>query len=176
MPSRRSDHTRISRRRFLAAGTATATVAIAGCARIADWIADQVLEDVNVFNETGRRVEGTIRVDTADGESRLDESFVLEPSDEGTQNSSSNESESAGDDGEAENQGLGTYADVWSESGEYAVSIELKAPIEGETSASETITIDNADEEMLLVPLGAEEVEKPIEFRVGDGFSDIVEE
>ena len=165
-----SDHTRLSRRRFLAAGTATATVAVAGCARLADWIADQVLEDVNVFNETGRRVEGTIRVERPGGTAQLDESFVLDPSD-GDGNSSTNES-----DGDGANQGLDTYADVWSESGEYEVAVEVAAPIEGESSATEMIPIDNPDEEMLLVPLGAEEFEKPIEFRVGDGFSDIVNE
>jgi len=172
MPSDRFDNAGISRRRFLAAGTATATVAVAGCARIADWIADQVLEDVNVFNETGRRVEGRILVETVGGDSRLDEAFVLDPSDEDGTNSSTNESN--GSDGDA-NQGLDTYADVWSSSGEYEVSVEVEAPIEGASSAAETIAIDNPDEEMLLVPLGAEEFDGPIEFRVGEGFSDIVD-
>ena len=173
MPSDRFDNAGLSRRRFLAAGTATATVAVAGCARVADWIADQVLEDVNVFNETGRRVEGRIRVETAGGESRLDEPFVLDPSDgEGT-NSSTNESN--GSDSDDANQGLDTYADVWSSSGEYEVSVEVNAPIEGASSGAKTVAIDNPDEEMLLVPLGAEEFDRPIEFRVGDGFSDIVD-
>lgn len=176
MPSSRSGYTGLSRRRFLAAGTATAAVAVTGCARITDWIADQVLEDVNVFNETGRRVHGTIRVETADGEARLDESFVIDPSDGDEGNGSSNESESGDDGGEGESQGLATYADVWSGSGEYAVSIELEAPVEGEREGAETITVDDPDEEMLLVPLGAEEVEGPIEFRVGEEFSEIVEE
>jgi hypothetical protein len=174
MPSARSDTTNLSRRRFLAAGTATATAAIAGCARLANWIADQVLEDVNVFNETNRRVGGTIRIERPDGTAPLDESFLIDPSDADGSNESTNESDAS--DGDSETQGLSTYADVWSESGEYTVSLELDAPVEGESSASETITIDNPDEEMLLVPLGAEEVDAPIEFRVGEGFSDIVDE
>ena len=157
-----------SRRKFLAAGTATVTLAVAGCARVADWIADQVLEDVNIFNETDRQVRGTIELENSDGEKRLDESFRLAPPEDEDDAGESNED--AGD------PNLGTYADVWTEAGEYHVTILLESAIDGESRTSETITIENPDEEMLLVPLGADDVDDPIGFRVGESFTEILGE
>jgi len=157
MPSRRESKRSVSRRRFLAAGSTTATVAVAGCAGIVDWIAGFVLEDVNVFNETDRQVEGTIELRDAGGTVVLDESFTLDPPD---------------NDDDDNNSNLATYADIWTDANEYEVSVELATPVEGESSASETFTIEDSDEERLFVVLGSEELDDSVAFRVGEELSD----
>jgi hypothetical protein len=52
------------------------------------------------------------------------------------------------------------------------VSVTLTDPIEGVSEATETVSIDNPDEEMLAIPLGAGDVDDPIGFRVGTEFSE----
>lgn len=156
MPSNRQT---VSRRDLLATGAATATAAVAGCSTIIDQIADQLLEDVNVFNETDRQVTGDIEVVTADGSTVLDASMTLDPP----------------DDEDNGNPNLSTYADVWDGAGEYDCTVTLDEPIDDVDEASETVTIDDPDDEMLLIPLGSEDTDGPIEFRVGTSFTDTVD-
>lgn len=152
----------LSRRQILAASGTVATLSLAGCARVVDWIADQVLEEVNVFNETDRQLTGTVEIRGPGGQSRLDESFVLDPQEDD-------------DDGAPEDENepnLATYSDVWADSGDYEATIELDGSVNGQQSATETVTIDDPDDQILLIALGAEERDEPIYFQVGESFTD----
>lgn len=150
-----------SRRRFLAGVATVGTASLAGCAAIADWVAGQILEEVNVFNETQGQVEGSIEIQRPDGDVALSESFTLE--------AQSNDD----DDEEPEEDALATYADVWGDAGEYEVSVDLEedSAIDGETSATETVPIENPEEEMLAVVFGAEDLD-PIHVTVGESLTD----
>ncbi|WP_053947120.1 hypothetical protein [Halolamina sediminis] len=144
-----------SRRAFLAAtGTAVLT-ATAGCSAMAEFVGNQLLEQVNVFNETDRRVEGSIVVTDPAGETALDTTFDL----------ASSESE----DGNS----TATYDDVWGEAGAYEVTLELTdTEIAGTSSASQTVAIDDPEEQMLAAALGSSETDEPIAFRVGTSLSE----
>jgi hypothetical protein len=145
----------LSRRRFLAAGGATVTAAVAGCAGVVDWLANQVLEQVNLFNYTDQTVDGSVTVVGPDGETRLDESFTL-----------------AGNSGGNDESDAGTYGDVWSGTGSYEVSVELDKAVNGVSSASETVTIDDTGDQLLVVAIGSGDVDETIAFGVGDGLTD----
>ena len=144
--------TRPSRRQLLAAGGTAVLTTVAGCSRLANFIADQVLEDVNVFNETAQRQSGTIQVTGPAGESVLDDSFDLSPS------------ESEDDD----NDSTAVFADVWTETGSYTASLTLDGDVDGQSEATETVTIRDPDDEMLAVVLGEESIDEPIGFRVAE--------
>jgi hypothetical protein len=134
--------------------------ATAGCTAVMDFIGNRLLEQVNVFNETDRRIGGSIVVVDPDGDTALDETFDIAPSDSGN------------DDGDDE-QSVAVYDDVWDGAGTYEVTVELDATdIDGESRASETVPIDDPDAEMVAVVLGSEEVDDPIGFRVGESLSD----
>lgn len=144
-----------TRRQLLAGGATAATAALAGCATVLDQIADQLLEDVNVLNEADQLVSGSIELTAAD-DAVLDAGFSLEPPD---------------DDG---NPNLGTYEDVWTGAGDYEVRVELDESIDGESNASGTFSVEEPEDEMLVVLIGAEDVDHPIDFRVGTDFTDLV--
>lgn len=147
-----------TRRQFLAAGSTAAATAVAGCSNVVNYLADRVLEDVNVFNETNRQLEGTIDVTAPSGETVLDETFSIARSD------------SESDDN---NQDAALYEDVWSEAGSYEVTVALAdTEIEGQSQASATVDISNPDEEMLAVALGSADLDEPIAFRVGEELTD----
>lgn len=144
-----------SRRAFLAAGGTAVLAATAGCTALVDYVGNRLLEQVNVFNEIERRVQGSIVVVDPAGETVLDETFDL----------ASRESE----DGDSN----ATYDDVWNDPGAYEVTLELAdTEIEGVSRASETVTIDDPAEQMLAVALGSSEVAEPIGFRVGTSLSE----
>lgn len=150
-----------SRRQLLAAGGTAVLTAVAGCSSVVDLIADQFLEDVNVFNETEQQLSGTIQVIGPADETVLSEAFDLSP----TENDDDDDGSTA------------IFEDVWTESGPYEAVLELDdAEIDGQSQAAETVTIDNPDDEMLGVPLGAENVDEPIGFRVGADLTDLHEE
>ena len=151
----------ISRRRVLGASGLAATAALAGCAGVLNQVADQFLEDVNVLNDTDSEVSGTILV-TAGEETILDSEFTLSGADDTGNNDN-------------DNGNIRPYADIWDGSGSYAVEVELTDAIDGESSASETISIDDPDEEMLLVGLGLQDADETIVFRVGESFTDVAE-
>lgn len=150
-----SNIARPSRRQFLAASGTAVLTTIAGCSRLANFIADQILEDVNVFNETAQQRSGSIKLTDPAGETVLDDSFDL----------SSSESE---DD---DNDSTAVFPDVWTEAGSYDATLELDADIDGQSEATDTVTITDPDEEMLAVVLGDESMDEPIGFRVGEDLS-----
>lgn len=149
---------RLSRRQFLAAGGATATAAVAGCTEGAiNWIAGHVLEGVNLLNMADKQMEGTIAIVGPDGETRLDESFSI--------------AESLGS-GEADTDEAVTYGDVWAGTGSYEVSVDLDGELDGVSEATETVSVDDPDDDMLMILLGSEDTEETIAFSVGDSFTD----
>lgn len=147
---------RLSRRQFLAAGGATATAAVAGCTEGAiNWIAGHVLEEVNVFNATNSSVEGAVSVVGPDGETRLDEAFEV-----------------SGEGGSGDEEDGHTYSDVWAGAGSYEVSVDLDGELDAVSGATETVSIDDPDDDMLMILLGSDEIEETIAFSVGDSFTD----
>ena len=145
----------LTRRRYLAAGATATTVALAGCTTVVDWLFGQALEEVNVFNDTDGEIAGTVTVTGPEGEV-LDGTFGLGPSDE--------------DD--PEEGDIETYDDVWTGAGRYEVTVDLDEELDGTRTASTTVTIDDPDDELLIIAVGVEEVDGTIEFGVGDGFLD----
>jgi hypothetical protein len=136
--------------------------AAAGCSAVANFIGDQVLEEVNVFNQTARPIAGSIEVVGPGGDTALDDTFDLI---------------SATPDGEEEGSNVAAYGDVWTETGSYEVSVSLDdTEIDGTSQASDTVTIQNTDEEMLGIALGAESEDEPISFQVGESLTDFAEE
>ncbi|QCC61788.1 hypothetical protein NP511_21830 [Natrinema thermotolerans] len=155
-----------TRRAALAASATALLTAVAGCTTAMDFIGDRLLEQVNVFNETDRRVAGSIAVGDPAGETVLDETFDLAPS----ESENDNEGSASGDD----EQSVAVYDDVWGDAGSYEVTVELTdTEIDGRSRASETVTISDPDEQLLGVALGSEEVGEPIGFRVGESLSDL---
>ncbi|WP_336328385.1 hypothetical protein [Halovenus sp. HT40] len=154
---RLTDH--LSRRRVLGASALAATTALTGCAGVLNQVADQFLEDVNVLNDTDSEVSGTILV-TASEETILDREFTLSGAD---------------DTDNGDNGNIRPYADIWDGAGSYTTEISLKTSIDGESNGSATVTVDDPDEEMLLVGLGLQDADEPIVFRVGESFTDVVE-
>ena len=149
----------LSRRGLLAAGTTVGIAGVAGCTQVANYIAGQVLEDVNLFNETDRRLTGSITVIDPDESTVLEESFVAE---------------SAPDDEVDEDAGA-SYADVLTVAGSYSVSIELDEPVDGETTATATVDIDDPDEEHVIIVFGADDLDDAIGVFVIEEFTDIGE-
>lgn len=146
-------------RRSVLAGVTTATLGLtAGCSQLVNAIADRALGDVNLFNETERGLEGTIDVTGPDGETLLSESFELAPQvgDEPTEGASS------------------AHEDVWQDAGDHDVSVELAEgqSVRGEASASETVTVDAPDEDMLAVAFGAPDLDAGIYVTVGERLTD----
>ncbi|WP_436902913.1 hypothetical protein [Halovenus halobia] len=150
----------VSRRRVLSASGVAAATALAGCASILNQVADQFLEDVNVLNDTDSEVSGTVLV-TTDEKTVLDREFTLSGAD---------------DTDSGDNGNIRPYADIWDSAGSYTAEIRLDDLVDGESTGSATVTIDDPDEEMLLVGLGLQDADEPIVFRVGTTFTDVVEE
>lgn len=155
-----------SRRRVLA-GTGTVLVAsTAGCTSLIDGLADIALGDVNLFNETGTVLTGTLTITAPSDEAVLSESFELPP-------------ESTDDDPpeEEEEDGMVAFEDVWRESGTYEVTVELDSDseIQGKSTASAAITVDDTTEEMLAIGFAAEGFEDAIGFRVAESLSGFAE-
>lgn len=151
------ENPRLSRRQCLAATTGLIG-AVAGCTDALDRFADEVLEEVNLFNETDRRLVGSIAVTGPDGTSRLEDSFTLDAGNT--------------DNGTEDDSNLAAYAEVWTEPGRYDVTIEFDEPVRGESTFTETVAIDDPGEQILVVPVGAAEFDAVVEFRVGESFTD----
>lgn len=149
----------LSRRRLLATGTTVGIATVAGCTQVANYIAGQVLKDVNLFNETGRQLTGSLRVTDPEESTVLDESFAAE---------------SAPDDEVDEDAGA-SYADVLTVAGSYAVSIELDEPVDDETVANATVDIEAPDDEHIIIVVGADDLNAAIEVLVIEEFTDIGE-
>jgi|GEM_PF-573551 len=157
-PRTAADSTLVSRRAVLATGGTALAATLAGCSGVLDFVGDQVLGQVNVFNGTDRRIAGSIAVSGPDGDSRLDETFEL--------------ISSQTDSGDG--QSATVYDDVWDGAAAYEVDVELDgSEVEGVSEATETVEIDSPDEERLAVVVGAADTDDPIAFRVGENFSDL---
>ena len=122
----RTDHL-CSRRTFIAAGSTTALVSLAGCSAVADFLADMALQEVNVFNGADESVSGTIEVVDSDDETVLEETFDLEASSED-------------DESDENTEATAQYDDVWTGTGDYEVTVALDEPLE------EGTTDDSSDE------------------------------
>lgn len=149
--------TRLSRRECVAGGVAAVTAAVAGCTEgTVNWLADRVLEEVNVLNQTENSINGTVSVVDPDGETRLNEEFTA-----------------VGGDDTDENH---VYGDVWTESGSYEVSVTLEEPLDGVESVSGTVSVADTDDEMLFVVLGPADSDEAVSLRVDDDLTDVVSE
>ncbi|NUC73824.1 hypothetical protein HTZ84_16200 [Haloterrigena sp. SYSU A558-1] len=124
-PSASTDRSRTdrlcSRRTFIAAGSATALASLAGCSAVADFLADMALQEVNVFNGADESVSGTIEVVDPDDETVLEETFDLEASSED-------------DESDENTEATAQYDDVWTDSGDYEVTVALDDPLEEGTT------------------------------------------
>jgi hypothetical protein len=155
-PSRR----RVSRRGFLAAGAAVAAAAVAGCTEgTVNWFADRVFEEVNVMNGHESRVTGSIAVTGPDGETRLDDEFDVATGQEYN--------------GEGDSP---VFGDVWAGEGSYEVTVVFDDPVEDVTAASETVSVSDPDEQMLVVAIAFDDIDETVAFRVGDSLTDAVPE
>ncbi|APX97426.1 hypothetical protein SAMN05421809_3509 [Natronorubrum daqingense] len=188
-PDTSSTHRPVSRqftrRRVLTVGTTAAVASVAGCSSAVDFLADMTLEEVNVFNGADEPITGTIEIVDPDGEVALEESFDLER-------------DRDGDD--EDNEAAAFYDDTWSDAGEYEVSVELEdepdeASDDGESAddgedsddgddndtplgpeRTDTVTVDDPDEERLVVGIAQEGPGELISFHVIEDFSELEEE
>lgn len=155
-----------SRRQFLACSGAVLTAGTAGCTGIVNSLADLALGDVNVFNETNDTLTGTVTITDSADETVLSESFELPPA-----------SDDDDDPEEDTEDGMTAYEDIWTDSGTYEASVELDgdSTVQGESTGSESISIDDTSEEMLAIVLGGEEFDDTIGFTVGESLSDLAQ-
>jgi hypothetical protein len=139
------------RRVLLASGTALLT-SVAGCAAIREFTSDMALNEVNVFNMADQQLEGSLEVVDPAGDTALQETFEL--AHEQDQNS----------------------GDVLGATGEYAVSVELtNTELGGRSQASETVSVDDTDEQRIGVVFTTDEEYDPIVVRVGTTPKDFLE-
>lgn len=124
---RRSYRTGFSRRTFIAVGGTTALASLAGCSAVIDIIADFALGDVNAFNGTDRAVSGAIDIEDPNGELVLKRTFDLEEEPE-------NDETDPGED----NPGAVFYEAVWTDDGDYAVTVELEEDLASDSSEDDT--------------------------------------
>ena len=150
-----------SRRRFIAATVVAGSTAIAGCASAVDYLAGFVLDDINLFNATDRTLSGEITVTDPDGSTALMESFEVEPEEE--------------DDEDADGDSGAVFEDVISDPGAYRVTIELDEDsiIDGEAEAERAVSVTDTEEEHIIVVLGAEETDTPVDAFVIEEFSEM---
>lgn len=155
-----------SRRRFLACGGAALVAGTAGCTGIVDNLADLALGEVNVFNETDDTLTGTVTITDSADETVLSESFELPPA--------SDDEDAAEEDAE---DGMTAYEDVWADPGTYEASVELggDSAVQGESTASASVSIDDTGEEMLAIVFGGEEFDDAIGFTVGESLSEFAQ-
>lgn len=145
----------ITRRQVLAASGTAILTSMAGCSAIVDAIGDQVLREVNILNQLNREVSGSVEVIGPAGNTALNKTFDV-PSTESDEGSN-----------------IVAYDNVWTDTGEYEVSVELAdVEIEGTSEASRTVTVGNTEDDMIAVSVGSGEEDEPIAIRAGESFSD----
>ncbi|EMA72756.1 hypothetical protein C462_00127 [Halorubrum distributum JCM 13916] len=131
-----------------------------------DSLADLALGDVNLFNETEDVLTGTVTITDPGDETVLSESFDLPP-----------ESDDNDTDENNDEDGVAAYEDVWTEPGTYEATVELDgdSEVQGESTGSDSISIEDTSEEMLAIAFGMEEVDDAIGFIVGESLSDFAQ-
>ena len=151
----------IGRRRLLAGGGVLATTALAGCSTIAEFVASQALQQVNLINSSEGRVRGTVTVTDPNGEAVLDESFDLAPQEAPTDSTATQTG--------IQSQGVAQYDDVFQTSGPHTVAVSLseETPIRGETSARREVPVPSPSDQRVVVTLGSDE--EPIAINVAQG-------
>lgn len=145
----------VTRRKALAIGGSAALVSTAGCSTVLNAIGDRVLEQVNILNQLGQEVSGTVEVTDPAGETVLDTEFDV-PS-----------TESDGD------SNIVAYGDVWTDTGSYRVEMALTdTQVGGVSQISQQVRISNTQEEMIAISIGTGDEDEPIAVRVGESFSE----
>ena len=153
--------TNTNRRRLLVVGGTLATAGLAGCMGALDSVAEAILKDVNIINGTQAERSGSITVVGPAGETLLSEEFTVAPeNNEGT---------------EGETPSTPTFEDVSAGSGEYTVTVSLdsNSAIDGTTDAGATVTVDDPENQHIIVALGAGESDRKIQILVIEDFSDL---
>ena len=149
---------RVSRRTFLAAGAAVATAAGPGCpAGPIHWFPSQLFKPVNLLNTTASALNGITTATLPTGDTVLDETFSIDAEEQ-----------------DVDGEGSGVFGDVWTTEGSYEVSVELDDPVDEVTRDSETVSISEPDNEILVVVVGSDDLDSTVAFRVGDSFTDAV--
>jgi hypothetical protein len=153
-----SDGVSNTRRRFLAASGTALLTAVAGCSAVVDFFGDMILEEVNVMNQLDRNIKGSVEVIDPAGDTALSETFDVPSNDEGGESNTV------------------TYSDVWGDTGDYEINVELtNTDIGGVSQASKTVTIDDTDEQMVAIAPGNDEVDGAIPIRAAKSFSDLAQ-
>jgi len=149
------DHTdgaSTTRRQVLVVSATAMLTSLGGCSAIREFTSDVALQEVNVFNTTDQQLQGSIEVVDPAGDTVLEETFDLEH--EQDQNSGG----------------------VLGATGAYSVSVELRnTEIDGSSRATETVSVDDTDEQRIGVVFNASEEHDPIVVRVGTTPKDFLE-
>lgn len=159
------------RRRFLAVGIGASIPALAGCATLSDFIGGLLLSDVNVFNEANHPVAGTIEVRDPDGSVVLDARFDLIPDGD-------NDDDGAGSGDDTDGDSFISYDNALTDAGQYALTVELaeEDAIDGENRYEGPVEVSDPETEHIVVALGADGADGPIDVAIVEEFTDIPEE
>jgi len=154
---------RLGRRRLLTAAGTAAVVGLAGCAGVANSIAELALGEVNLFNDTDQQVAGSITVTDPEGSTALDETFEIEPSSDDEEES--DEEEESGE----------SYDDVFAGAGSYTVDAELDddSAVSGDGTIETDLEVADPEEEHIVVVFGADDFEGGAGAFVIEEFTDI---
>ena len=163
-PDQTAGRRKTTRRRVLAVGGAAAVAGLAGCTDIMNTVAGAILKDVNVLNGTSQARSGSLTVVDPGGNTRLSNSFTVAPSDSDSEENSTDERSSTP-----------TYGDVFTDTGEYTVTVALDGDIDGTSRREATVTIDNIEEQHIIVSLGGDGAPSPIEILVIKEFTDLAD-
>lgn len=149
------DCTQLARRRLLTVGGTTVLGLMPGCTRLFNAVGDRIFEDVNILNQLGREVSGSVKVIGPTDEVALDRAFDVPSTETGGESNTI------------------TYADVWTDPGTYQINIELAdVELEGVSQASKAININDVEAEMVAVSIGSGNEDEPIAILVGESFSE----
>ena len=153
---------RIGRRRLLTAAGTAAVVGLAGCAGVANSIAELALGEVNLFNNTDQRIAGSITVTDPEGSTTLDETFEIEPS--------SDDEEDNEDDDSGE-----SYDDAFAGAGSYTVAAELDddSAVSGDGTIETDLDVTDPEAEHIVVVFGADDFDGGVGAFVIEEFTDI---
>ncbi|MCL9817744.1 hypothetical protein [Natronocalculus amylovorans] len=150
-----------SRRHFLGITVAVGSATLAGCTSAIDLLAGLVLDDVNLFNATDRTLSGEITITDPNGTAVLTESFEVDPEGE--------------DDEDADGDSGATFGDVFNTDGVYRIALELDedSALDGTTATAQEVSITDTEDEHIVVVLGTEETDTPVNSFVIEEFSEM---
>lgn len=156
----RSDDDHLARltRREALAGAGTLAVALAGCTRASEFVADRVTGELNLFNTVDRRLTGSLELVGSDGETLLDERVALAPS-----------------SGGGERDPAAIYEGVLETAGSYRLTLDIDGTDEPGGSTG-TYEVTDPGEQRFVVLLGGEFTEAFIFVRVIEDFAELDDE